>query len=156
MVAGAPALAPNCRSGFRFVNAFGVFGGISTVHAPTFGHTAACHSVGGTIGMLALYAVRIIYKTMIRSFRDRDTEHVFARAPVRRFQAFQRIAYRKLLMLDAATAIEDLRSPPGNRLEKLSGDRSGQWSIRINDQWRLCFEWSDGDALEVEIVDYHK
>jgi proteic killer suppression protein len=93
---------------------------------------------------------------MIKSFRDRDTERVFSRTPVRGFQAFQKVAYRKLLMLDAAADIDDLRSPPGNRLEKLSGDRSGQWSIRLNDQWRVCFDWIEGDALDVEIVDYHK
>ncbi len=67
----------------------------------------------------------------------------------------QRVALRKLWMLDAATKIEDLAVPPGNRLEKLHGDREGQWSIRINDQWRVCFAWREGDAYDVEIVDYH-
>ena len=67
----------------------------------------------------------------------------------------QDIARRKLKAIDAAKEIEDLRRPPGNRLEKLSGDRSGQWSIRINDQWRLCFRWTNGDAHDVAIVDYH-
>ena len=66
-----------------------------------------------------------------------------------------RLGLRKLLVLDAADALEDLRVPPGNRLEKLKGDRSGQYSIRINDQWRICFEWRDGDAYSVEITDYH-
>jgi proteic killer suppression protein len=74
---------------------------------------------------------------------------------VNRFRTFERIALRKLLLLDAATAVTDLRSHPGNRLEKLKGERHGQWSIRINDQRRICFRWEDGDALEVEIVDYH-
>lgn len=93
---------------------------------------------------------------MIRSFRDRETEKIFNRQPSRRWsRALQRVARRKLLMLDAAETLADLRVPPGNRLQKLSGDRAGQWSIRINDQWRICFRWSEGDAYDVEIVDYH-
>ncbi len=93
---------------------------------------------------------------MIRSFRDRETEKVFNREPSRRWSRdLQRVARRKLLMLDAAETVVDLRVPPGNRLEKLSGDREGQYSIRINDQWRICFRWSEGDAYDVEIVDYH-
>lgn len=92
---------------------------------------------------------------MIRSFANRDTERLFHRERVNRFRAFERIALRKLRMLDAATVVHDLKAPPGNRLEKLKGDRDGQWSIRINDQWRICFRWEDGDAVEVEIVDYH-
>jgi proteic killer suppression protein len=92
---------------------------------------------------------------VIRSFADRETERLYNRERVNRFRTFERIALRKLLLLDAATAVTDLRSPPGNRLEKLKGERQGQWSIRINDQWRICFRWGDGDALEVEIVDYH-
>lgn len=93
---------------------------------------------------------------MIRSFRDRETERVFNRRPCRRWSRdLQRAARRKLLMLDAAETLTDLRVPPGNRLEKLSGGRAGQWSIRINDQWRICFRWSEGDAYEVEIADYH-
>jgi proteic killer suppression protein len=67
----------------------------------------------------------------------------------------QRLALRKLVILDAAESLQDLRVPPGNRLERLSGDRTGQHSIRVNDQWRICFRWRDGDALDVEIVDYH-
>jgi proteic killer suppression protein len=67
----------------------------------------------------------------------------------------QRVAHRKLVILHAAESLEDLRAPPGNRLERLSGDREGKYSIRVNDQWRVCFRWSDGDAYEVEIVDYH-
>jgi toxin HigB-1 len=92
---------------------------------------------------------------VIRSFANRDTERLYRRERVNRFRAFERIALRKLLLLDAAAVVTDLRSPPGNRLEKLKGAREGQWSIRINDQWRICFHWEDGDALEVEIVDYH-
>ncbi len=93
---------------------------------------------------------------MIRSFRDRETEKVFNREPSRRWSRdLQRAARRKLLMLDAAESLADLRVPPANRLQKLSGDRAGQWSIRINDRWRICFRWSEGDAYDVEIVDYH-
>ncbi|HVX72326.1 MAG: type II toxin-antitoxin system RelE/ParE family toxin [Devosia sp.] len=91
---------------------------------------------------------------MIRSFADRDTERLFGDEDVRRFRAIERVARRKLLLLDAVTRLDDLRSPPGNRLEALKGDRSGQHSIRINDQWRICFRWNDG-AEAVEIVDYH-
>lgn len=93
---------------------------------------------------------------MIRSFADRETERLFARQPSRRLpQSLHRAMLRKLLILDAAEAIADLQSPPGNRLEKLRGNRVGQHSIRINDQWRICFRWRDGDAHDVEIVDYH-
>lgn len=93
---------------------------------------------------------------MIKSFRDRETERLFARHPTRRFGVdVQRVALRKLRMLDAAESLEDLRVPPGNRLERLRGDRQDQHSIRINDQWRICFRWRDGDAHDVEIVDYH-
>jgi len=91
-----------------------------------------------------------------RSFRDGDTERLFRRQAVRTWaEAVQRIGLRKLLMLDAATRLDDLRISPANRLEKLSGRRAGQYSIRVNDQWRVCFRWSDGDAYDVEIVDYH-
>ena len=93
---------------------------------------------------------------MIRSFKDDQTERLFHRLSVKKLaRPVQRAALRKLVMLDAAESLGDLRVPPGNRLEKLAGDRAGQHSIRINDQWRICFEWSDGDAYEVEIVDYH-
>ncbi len=93
---------------------------------------------------------------MIRSFRDRDTERVFQRIRIRKLSIdLQRIAQRKLVMIDAASTIEDLKIPPGNRLEKLSGDRKGQYSIRINDQWRICFIWRGGAAHYAEIVDYH-
>lgn len=93
---------------------------------------------------------------MIRSFADRETERLFARKPGRRFPAeLHRAMLRKLVQLDAAEHLEDLRIPPGNRLEALKGDRKGQHSIRVNDKWRICFRWHEGDAYEVEIVDYH-
>lgn len=92
---------------------------------------------------------------MIASFRDDDTRALFEDRAVKRFQAIERVARRKLLLLHAARAVQDLRVPPGNRLEALKGDRAGQFSIRVNDQWRVCFRWQDGDAHDVEIVDYH-
>jgi proteic killer suppression protein len=93
---------------------------------------------------------------VIKSFADRDTERLFNRERVKRFPAdLLRTMLRKLVSLDAAEALPDLRIPPGNRLEKLKGHRAGQYSIRINDQWRICFDWKDGDAHDVEIVDYH-
>ena len=93
---------------------------------------------------------------MIKSFRDKETEKVFDREFSRRLpQDIQTTAYRKLAYLHSAKELKDLLIPPSNRLEKLVGDREGQHSIRINAQWRLCFEWEDGDAYEVEIVDYH-
>ena len=93
---------------------------------------------------------------MIASFHDAETERVFLRERKTKFALpIQKAAMRKLLLLDAAESLHDLRVPPGNRLEKLAGDREGQYSIRINDQWRLCFTWAGGDAHEVEIVDYH-
>ncbi len=92
---------------------------------------------------------------MIRSFRSADTERLFRRESVRRFKAMERQALRKLDMLDAAPDLRTLSTLPGNRLERLRGDRQGQHSIRINDQWRICFVWRDGHAYEVEIVDYH-
>lgn len=92
---------------------------------------------------------------MIQSFRCRDTERLFHREVVPRFKAIERQALRKLDMLDAAPDLRTLASLPGNRLEPLKGERKGQFSIRINDQWRLCFVWRDGHAYEVEIVDYH-
>ena len=92
---------------------------------------------------------------MIKSFADNETERVFERLTCRRLSVdLQRTAYRKLLLIDAAESINDLRIPPGNRLEKLKGDRGGQHSIRINDQWRVCLRWRNGDAHEVEIAGY--
>lgn len=93
---------------------------------------------------------------MIRSFADKRTAAVFAGYAVRNLpMQIQNRARAKLLMVDAARRLDDLRSPPGNRLEALHGDRRGQYSIRINDQWRICFTWRDGEALRVEITDYH-
>lgn len=93
---------------------------------------------------------------MILSFRCKETERLFSRGDSRRVPpAIQAAARRKLLWLDAATSLDDLRIPPGNRLESLRGDRRGQHSIRINDQYRICFTWKGEDALDVEIVDYH-
>ncbi|OQB40121.1 MAG: Toxin HigB-1 [Candidatus Latescibacteria bacterium ADurb.Bin168] len=93
---------------------------------------------------------------MIKSFRCRDTEKLFRRERSRKFPpGIQRQAQRKLYLLDAAVSLADLRIPPGNRLEALAGNRKGQHSIRINDQWRICFHWKDNDAHNVEIVDYH-
>lgn len=92
---------------------------------------------------------------MIKTFRCRDTEALFNGKRVLRFVNFERVALRKLEQLDFAITVEDMRSPPGNRLEALKGDCAGQWSVRINDQWRICFRFKNGDALDVEIVDYH-
>jgi len=92
---------------------------------------------------------------MIRSFRSRDVARLFDDRDVPRFRSVERVARRKLLLLHRAASLQDVRVPPGNRLEDLKGERRGQWSIRINDQWRLCFVWRDGDAFDVEIADYH-
>jgi len=93
---------------------------------------------------------------MIKSFADKATAAVFSGQLVRRLpHDIQAIARRKLKLIDAVSKIEELRIPPGNRLEQLSGNRTGQWSIRINDQWRICFKWERGHAEEVEIIDYH-
>ena len=92
---------------------------------------------------------------MIKSFRGRDAEELFNDILVPRFRAVERPARRKLLYLHRARRLEDLKVPPGNRLEALKGDRKGQYSIRVNDQWRICFRWDDGNAYDVEIVDYH-
>ncbi|MGD9603334.1 MAG: type II toxin-antitoxin system RelE/ParE family toxin [Gammaproteobacteria bacterium] len=93
---------------------------------------------------------------MIKSFRDRETERVFQGVFSRRFpKEIQRVAARKLEIIAAATQLDTLRIPPSNRLEKLKGERAGQFSIRVNDQWRICFTWRSGDAYDVEIADYH-
>jgi toxin HigB-1 len=93
---------------------------------------------------------------VIKSFADKDTERLFRRDAVRRFPSdLRRVMLRKLNVIDAAESLDDLRSPPGNRLEKLRGDRDGQYSIRVNEQWRICFSWEDGNAHGVEVVDYH-
>ena len=92
---------------------------------------------------------------MIKSFSDKDTEALFEDKMVRRLQSIERNARRKLYLLHSVRTIQELLVPPGNRLEGLSGNRQGQHSIRINDQWRICFKWLDGNAYDVEIVDYH-
>jgi proteic killer suppression protein len=92
---------------------------------------------------------------VIKSFRSAATERLFERKRVKQFEAIERPAGRKLAMLNAAKDLRDLSAAPGNRLEKLGGDREGQHSIRINDQWRICFVWRNGDAYRVEITDYH-
>lgn len=92
---------------------------------------------------------------MILSFKCTDTQALFAGTAVKRFMNFRAVAERKLQMLHRATQPDDLRIPPQNRLEKLTGDRKGSWSIRINAQWRLCFRFENGNAYDVEIVDYH-
>ncbi len=94
---------------------------------------------------------------MINSFADKSTEDLFNRKFVRHLPpTIQRLTYRKLLLIDGAERIDDLRKPPGNRLEKLSGDLTGKYSIRINDQWRIIFRWKENNAYEVEVTDYHK
>ena len=93
---------------------------------------------------------------MIRSFKDKETEKIFSREFSRKLPGdIQQVAFRKLRMLNRSTNLNDLKVPPANRLEALSGTRQGQFSIRINQQWRICFEWKDSDAINVEIVDYH-
>ena len=92
---------------------------------------------------------------MIRSFRRKDTEALFNDEDVPRFRAFERVARRKLQYLSRARSLQDLRVPPGNQLEPLKGERRGQSSIRINDQWRICFRWTEDGPYDVEIVDYH-
>lgn len=93
---------------------------------------------------------------MIKSFKDDETNKIYVRERSRKLPLdIQQVALRKLRMINNARSIGDLRIPPANRLEKLSGNRAGQYSIRINDQWRICFVWKDGDATDVEITDYH-
>lgn len=93
---------------------------------------------------------------MIRNFKDQETKKLFQRQRSRKLPPeIQQVALRKLRMLNRAETLQDLRIPPANRLESLTGQRKGQYSIRINNQWRICFKWEEGDALDVEIVDYH-
>ncbi len=108
---------------------------------------AAFHAVHLTLSVISL--------AVIKSFRSRETEQIHRRERVKRFLAFERVAQRKLRQLDIANELRDLSSPPGNNLEALKADQMGQHSIRINQQWRICFIWRNGDAYEVEIVDYH-
>ena len=91
----------------------------------------------------------------IKSFECKNTEALYEGNKRKQFRNIETVAERKLQMIDSAVEPNDLRSPPGNRLEELGGDRKGQYSIRINDQWRICFKWQDGDAYDIEIVDYH-
>jgi proteic killer suppression protein len=120
---------------------------------------------GGLIGVIRLDVItycgingsRYYQRIVIRSFSDSKTAQVFNRIRVSKWgKDVQRQALRKLLLIEAAENVEDLRLPPGNKLESLKGNRKGQYSIRINDQWRICFKWSSGNATDVEIVDYHK
>ena len=105
---------------------------------------------------LPLITPSVTVSDVIRSFRDKETERIWTRQRVRQLDdGTQRIALRKLLILDAAEVLGDLRVPPGNRLEKLKGDRAGSYSIRVNQQWRICFKWTDAAAEDVELVDYH-
>jgi toxin HigB-1 len=92
---------------------------------------------------------------VIRSFRDAETERIFQQQPSKQFRSIERIALRKLIHLNQARSLGDLAAIPGNRLEALKGTKKGQHSIRINDQYRICFAWEDGDACDVEITDYH-
>ena len=93
---------------------------------------------------------------MIKTFNNDETQKIYQRQRSRKLPSdIQQVALRKLRMINNAVTINDLRVPPANRLEKLSGNRAGQWSIRINDQWRVCFRWKDTDAYDVEIADYH-
>ena len=93
---------------------------------------------------------------MIKTFNNAETEKIYQRQRSRKLPSdIQQVALRKLRMINNSTSINDLRVPPANRLEKLSGNRAGQWSIRINDQWRICFRWEGSDAIDVEITDYH-
>jgi proteic killer suppression protein len=93
---------------------------------------------------------------VIRNFKDKETQKIFERQRSRKLPSdIQQVALRKLRMLNRAETLQDLRVPPANRLERLVGDREGQYSIRVNDQWRICFEWEEGKAWDVEIVDYH-
>lgn len=121
--------------------------------------TACCSSahlrlVG--LSCLTFNGPRYTLPLLIRSFKDKEAERIFAREFSRKLpQDIQQVALRKLRMLNRATTLNDLRVPSANRLEKLTGERAGQYSVRINDQWRVCFDWRDGDAYNVEIVDYH-
>ena len=106
--------------------------------------------------MVDIWRNALYNKAVIKTFKDAQTQKIYQRQPSRKLPPdIQQVALRKLRMINNATSLTDLRVPPANRLEKLSGDRAGQWSIRINDQWRICFEWRDSDAYDVEIVDYH-
>jgi proteic killer suppression protein len=104
---------------------------------------------------LAIYRIPVYDKLMIESFRDAETEKIFQQQPSKQFRAIEKTVLRKLMHLNQARSLRDLTAIPGNRLEALKGTRKGQYSIRINDQYRICFIWMDGDACAVEITDYH-
>ena len=113
-------------------------------------------SLPDTLARLTLITGCVNISSMIKSFKSKETEKVFnGRFSAKLPQTIQRLAARKLDYLDSADELEDFRSPPGNRLEALKDDRAGQYSLRINDQWRICFVWRDNNAYDVEIVDYH-
>jgi toxin HigB-1 len=116
----------------------------------------SAYGLHGSLITLDVIILERYHLGVIRSFRDPETERLFLRHGARRLPSeIVRSALRKLVLLHSAESLQDLRQPPGNRLERLTRDREGQHSIRINDQWRICFVWKDGDAFEVEIVDYH-
>ena len=117
--------------------------------------TEALRTAAGAIERLTWNATRCMFCVVIKSFRCRKTARLFGDQDVATFRAFERSARRKLLLVHRASTLNDLRALPGNRLEALAGERAGQHSIRINRQWRICFVWNEGDAWEVEIVDYH-
>jgi toxin HigB-1 len=94
-------------------------------------------------------------KALIRSFTDKETKLLFETGTSRRWGSIARVAVRKLVQIDSVATVDELNAPPGNRLEALRGDRDGQYSIRVNDQWRICFRWASDGAHDVEIVDYH-
>jgi proteic killer suppression protein len=139
----AAAVAEDCRCPLKMIS----------VAVSCSCRSGAANERGITLDVIN---ARHYYSSVIRSFKEPEAERIFNREPSRKLpQNIHRSALKKLLVLDAADALDDLRVPPGNRLEKLSGDRKGQNSIRINDQWRVCFRWKNGDALDVEIADYH-
>lgn len=106
--------------------------------------------------MFDMYTLCVYSVAMIKSFADKETEKVFNQQFSKKLPAdIQHVALRKLIMISNAATIEDLRVPPANRMEKLEGNRKGQYSIRINDQWRICFRFTEGNSSDVEIVDYH-
>lgn len=155
------ALPPaDAAAGFRAPEGFRVGALVAESDVP---HPMAMALTSGAPRLLALSPIALLpsnvpryHSRKIRSFRDKETERIFLREPrAKSSRPLQRAALRKLLLLHAAESLNDLLVPPGNRLEKLGGGRSGQYSIRINDQWRICFIWEDGHAHEVEIVDYH-
>jgi len=126
------------------------------VKAFVFQGEIRCYPILFSIAILFdIFPISVYVLVMIKSFRCKETARLFDDTAVRRFNAIERVARRKLLILHRSKELNDLRSPPGNRLEALKGDRSGQYSIRVNGQWRICFCWKNGDATDVEIVDYH-